>query len=133
MSKKKRNDFLTKYGVKKLSDRLFDYFDAHLDLIKFDIEDSVSDKIANASVILISVLSVSAFLFFSSFFVAILLNDNFGNSYSGFGIVALFYFFITIPILFLKKPIKKLLKKHITLVDDDTPKKWKKKRKRGGE
>jgi uncharacterized membrane protein YbhN (UPF0104 family) len=130
MSKSKKNDILTKFGVEKLKDRLFDYFDAHLDLVKFDIEDSVSDKIANASVILISVLSVSAFLFFSSFFVAILINTLFENPYSGFGIVALFYFLITIPIIFLKKPIKKLLKKHITLVDDDTPKKWKKKRKK---
>ena len=81
MSKNKKNDILAKFGVEKLRDRLFDYFEAHLDLIKFDIEDSVSEKIANASVILISVLSVSAFLLFSSFFVAILINNYFENSY----------------------------------------------------
>ena len=94
--------------VKNLLISTNEYGKARYRLILIKLIDRISDDVSSFIANLILLLTVSCFLMFANFGIAIYLGDLLGNAFYGFFALAGFYLLFSITIhLFFKKWIKR--------------------------
>lgn len=88
------------------------YFEARLELMKYEIKEDVSRGLAKVSVLMLAALLFTFFLIFISVAVAFKLSESMGE-FNGFGIVAGFYLVLLIAIVLFRNAISKNLEKKL--------------------
>jgi hypothetical protein len=95
-----------------LLDSLTGYFEGRIELMKYEIKEDLARGLAKVSLLMLGALLFTFFLIFISVAVAFKLSESMGE-FSGFGIVAGFYFVLLAIIILLRNPISKNLEKKL--------------------
>ncbi len=88
------------------------YFEARLELMKYEIKEDLARGLAKVSVIMLASILFTFFLIFVSVAIAFKLSESLGE-FNGFGIVAAFYLLLLTGIILLRNPISKRLEKKL--------------------
>lgn len=96
-----------KQEASDLVDKLKEYIQVRLDILKLTATDGISNGIAKAVVGSILLVLSLFFILFLSFSVGFYISDRMDNSYSGFFFVTLFYLLVAVIVFLSRKSIEK--------------------------
>ncbi len=102
--------------LENIGNKLNEYIDSRLDLIKLDLQTSVSKALTRISILVLNLFLVFLIFFFASLGLAGTLNELFGNLYGGYLVLAALYFLFLVCLQL--KPVQRRLKKTIDQVID---------------
>jgi uncharacterized membrane protein YqjE len=88
------------------------YFEARIELMKYEIKEDLARGLAKVSIIMLAALLFAFFLIFISVAIAFKLSESMGE-FNGFGIVAAFYLLLLIGIVLFRNSISKNLEKKL--------------------
>ena len=89
--------------TEELVENVKKYINTNYELIKLEAIERLSVMISSVFSFLIIGLVLLLFIFFISLMAGFYLSDKCGNTYTGFGIVGLFYFLLAIVLIKTKK------------------------------
>jgi uncharacterized membrane protein YqjE len=112
-----KDTLLKFFKLDGLVDNLTGYVETRIELLKYEIKEDMAKAISRLALVLLIALLFTFFLLFVSVSIAIKIGDAWGT-FTGFGIVAGFYFLLLLIILIFRNTISKniesKIKEHIT-------------------
>jgi uncharacterized membrane protein YqjE len=112
-----KDTLLKFFKLEGLVNNLTGYVETRIELLKYEIKEDMAKAITRLGLVLLIALLFTFFLLFISVSVAIKIGETLGT-FSGFGIVAGFYFVLMLIIVLFRDSISKTLeekiKQHIT-------------------
>ena len=112
-----KDTLLKFFKLDGLVNNLTGYVETRIELLKYEIKEDLSRTISKLALVILLALLFTFFLLFISVSIAIKIGESLGN-FTGFGIVAAFYFVIMLILVLFRESISKSLeekiKQHIT-------------------
>lgn len=107
-----KETILKLFKLDGLMSSLTGYFEARIELMKYEMKEDLARGLAKVSIIMLAAMLFTFFLIFVSVAVAFKLSESLGT-FNGFGIVALFYLVLLILIILLRNTISRRLEKKL--------------------
>ena len=102
--------------LENIGDKINEYLESRTELIKLDIQTSISKSLVRLSLLLLKVFTILMVLIFLSLAVAGFLNGFFGNLYMGYLVLVLIYFLFFICLQL--KPVQNQLLKIVSKITE---------------
>tara|TARA_R110002012_G_scaffold108855_2_gene252044 strand:- start:52759 stop:53118 length:360 start_codon:yes stop_codon:yes gene_type:complete len=111
----KKSKLLELLGLDKIIESLQKLLEVRIAMIREEIEETVAEKLAKILPILLVVSTMTLLVLFASLTLAFYLAEILDSYVAGFGIVALFYFLLTLVFYFLKdsKAVQERFRKEV--------------------
>jgi hypothetical protein len=102
--------------LENIGDKINEYLESRIELIKLDIQTSISKSLVRLSLILLKVFALFMVMIFLSLALAGFLNGIFGNLYMGYLVLVLIYFLFFICLQL--KSVQNLLFKIVSKITE---------------
>lgn len=107
-----KETILKLFKLDGLMGSLTGYFEARIELMKYEMKEDLARGLAKVSILMLAALLFTFFLIFISVAVAFKLSESLGE-FNGFGIVAAFYLLLLVGIVLFRNAISKNLEKKL--------------------